>query len=222
MTARHLRAMLRAGGVAVTALAVAVAGPGPALAQHDAAGAERIEPLTVTPARQLFAVTLHPGEQVRATARVHNGSGRDLELALTPVVVSEHGGGDGADALFLSSRRSADCSAELMAEARDGTLAAGAPVPHGIIAAGATIELCVQVEYPAARAGEGEAVSVVDLAFTGIDRGVPGHPERSDLAGTGGSRPALLALLFGAAGLLTAGSASILRRSRPSAPARAC
>lgn len=219
MTSRPFLRVLIAGGFAATAASLAVAAPSPAVANQPAGG-ERPEALTVTPGRQLFNVTLHPGEQVRAAAQVHNAAGADLELALTPIVVDEHGLGDGADALLLSSRRTADCTAEGMAGALAVEAAAAAPLSQGIIAAGATIDLCVQVSYPEAHAAEGTAVSVVDLAFTGIERRVPVSPALPDLAGSGASDATFTALLLGASGLLTAGAATLLRHRRGSPAAK--
>ncbi|GAA2832217.1 hypothetical protein FB468_1456 [Leucobacter komagatae] len=222
MTARRLLATLIAGGFAVTAAAVSVSAPSPALATQPAGG-ESTGALTVTPARQLFNVTLHPGEEALATAQVHNGSGADLELALTPVVVGEDGPGDGADALLLSSLRTTDCTVARMAEAGAITLAAAMPLPQGTITAGSTIDLCVRVSYPEAVADEGTAVSVVDLAFTGIERGTPVRPVTPvgpDLAGTGATGAPQVALLLGAAGLITAGAASLLRHPRRSPTAK--
>lgn len=222
MTERRLLATLIAGGFAVTAAAVAVAAPSPALATQ-LAGGERTDALTVTPARQLFNVTLHPGDEALATAQLHNGASADLELALTPIVAGEQGTGDGADALLISSLRTADCTATRMAEADAVTLASAKPLPQGTITAGSTIDLCVRVSYPEAFADEGTAVSVVDLAFTGIERGTPVRPVipgGPDLAGTGSTGAPQVALLIGAAGLLTAGAASLLRHPRRSSTAK--
>lgn len=222
MTTRRLLAMVITGCFAATAAAVAVVAPSPASATQSVDG-ERSEILTVSPARQLFNVTLHPGEQARAVAKVRNGSSSELALAVTPIVAGGHGLGDGADALFLSSSRTGDCSAESMRGTQEVSLAAAMPLPQGTITPGSTIDLCVQVSYPEAHTEEGSAVSIIDLAFTGIERGSPGGPHTPDfpdLVGTGASSSAHAALLLGAVSLLTAGVASLLRHPRRTTPAK--
>ncbi|MFD1201784.1 hypothetical protein ACFSWE_01605 [Leucobacter albus] len=219
MTARRLLATMLAGSFAAVSITAAVVAPSPAHA-HELARGARADALTVTPARGLFHVTLHPGEEARAVAQVHNGSGTDLELALTPIVVSEHGLGDGAAALTLSSMRTTDCSAERMAAAPAVTLAAAMPLSQGTIAADSTVDLCVQVRYPEAFADEGAAVSVVDLAFTGIERQSPGAPDTAGLVSTGANDTTRVALLLGAAALLAAGFAALPRRTRQPGTAR--
>ncbi|GAA1570955.1 hypothetical protein [Leucobacter aridicollis] len=206
MTRQRMLAALLAGGAAVAACGLAIGTP--ALAAPRAGG------LTVTPARQLFNVTLHPGEQARALATVRNDAAEDLELALTPILTGESGDGAGASALVLSSERTTECSAAAMAGADEVTLAAAMPLSQGTIGSGDTIDLCVQVRYPEARAA-GSAVSVVDLAFTGIERS---PSTGGGLPGTGGGPSA--ALLLGAAGLVTAGAASLLRHPRRPTPAK--
>ncbi|UTX52503.1 hypothetical protein [Leucobacter aridicollis] len=206
MRQRALAALLTAG-FGVAAATVLIAAP--------AQAAARSASLTVSPARQLFNVTLHPGEDARAVATVRNDAAQDLELALTPILTRESGDGAGADALVLASERTVECSAAAMAGADEVTLAAAMPLPQGTIASGETIDLCVQVRYPEAQGAAGAAVSIVDLAFTGVERAT--SPD-GGLSGTGGTPQS--ALLFGAAGLVTAGAASLMRHTRRPNPAK--
>lgn len=212
MTATRRFVGLRGVAAALAAAALLLGVPVSAQASDTETG---VPALTVSPERTLFDVTLYPGDHALANATLQNHSNTRLRVGITPQLAEWSGSAEAFDALTLASRATADCSAAEMAGAMAVPMSAAQHLDQGTIRPGESVDICLQVAYPAGHEVQQPETITADFSFTGVQHdgeGAGGGEAEGILAVTGVTAGRAFGLVLAGLALAALGCAALRRR----------